>query len=237
MTARGWHPGSWRDMPIRQVPDYPDQWPSWPRPKRASRNGRPWSSPEKRGRLQAALAKAGQRPGLRPAGRRLRRELFRFHRQHHPRHLPGVAADGCRADLRRRHPGGEARPHGRAIRQAALLGHRDQGRRHACPPIAATSSTARNSPPAARIPDPSRMEFAYMQSAGTLNLLRAFATGGYADLHQVHRWNLSASSSAARWPSRYAGPCGADRRDAGFHAGVWDVRPAAGAGDGFLHVA
>jgi 3-deoxy-7-phosphoheptulonate synthase len=42
----------------------------------------------------------------------------------------------------------------------------------------------------ARIPDPSRMEFAYMQSAGTLNLLRAFATGGYADLHQVHRWNL-----------------------------------------------
>jgi 3-deoxy-7-phosphoheptulonate synthase len=34
------------------------------------------------------------------------------------------------------------------------------------------------------------MEFAYMQSAATLNLLRAFATGGYADLHQVHRWNL-----------------------------------------------
>jgi 3-deoxy-7-phosphoheptulonate synthase len=44
--------------------------------------------------------------------------------------------------------------------------------------------------PAARIPDPARMEFAYMQSAGTLNLLRAFSTGGYADLHQVHRWNL-----------------------------------------------
>jgi 3-deoxy-7-phosphoheptulonate synthase len=43
---------------------------------------------------------------------------------------------------------------------------------------------------ASRIPDPARMEFAYMQSAGTLNLLRAFATGGYADLHEVHRWNL-----------------------------------------------
>jgi 3-deoxy-7-phosphoheptulonate synthase len=42
----------------------------------------------------------------------------------------------------------------------------------------------------ARVPDPARMEFAYMQSAATLNLLRAFATGGYADLHQVHRWNL-----------------------------------------------
>ena len=44
--------------------------------------------------------------------------------------------------------------------------------------------------PAARVPDPSRMEFGYLQSAGTLNLLRAFANGGYADLHEVHRWNL-----------------------------------------------
>jgi 3-deoxy-7-phosphoheptulonate synthase len=44
--------------------------------------------------------------------------------------------------------------------------------------------------PEARIPDPSRMETGYFQSAGTLNLLRAFATGGYADLHEVHRWNL-----------------------------------------------
>jgi 3-deoxy-7-phosphoheptulonate synthase len=44
--------------------------------------------------------------------------------------------------------------------------------------------------PEARVPDPSRMEFGYFQSAGTLNLLRAFASGGYADLHQVHRWNL-----------------------------------------------
>ena len=34
------------------------------------------------------------------------------------------------------------------------------------------------------------METGYFQSAGTLNLLRAFATGGYADLHSVHRWNL-----------------------------------------------
>jgi 3-deoxy-7-phosphoheptulonate synthase len=42
----------------------------------------------------------------------------------------------------------------------------------------------------ARVPDPARMEFAYFQSASTLNLLRAFASGGYADLHEVHRWNL-----------------------------------------------
>ena len=42
----------------------------------------------------------------------------------------------------------------------------------------------------ARVPDPARMEFAYFQCASTLNLLRAFASGGYADLHEVHRWNL-----------------------------------------------
>ena len=42
----------------------------------------------------------------------------------------------------------------------------------------------------ARIPDPARMETGYFHSAGTLNLLRAFAGGGYANLHQVHRWNL-----------------------------------------------
>jgi len=42
----------------------------------------------------------------------------------------------------------------------------------------------------AREPDPGRMERAYSQAASGLNLLRAFAGGGYADLHNVHRWNL-----------------------------------------------
>lgn len=42
----------------------------------------------------------------------------------------------------------------------------------------------------ARQPDPSRMLRAYNQSSATLNLLRAFAMGGYADLHRIHQWNL-----------------------------------------------
>jgi len=42
----------------------------------------------------------------------------------------------------------------------------------------------------ARTPDPARLLKAYGQSAATLNLIRAFAGGGYADLHNVHRWNL-----------------------------------------------
>jgi 3-deoxy-7-phosphoheptulonate synthase len=42
----------------------------------------------------------------------------------------------------------------------------------------------------ARIPDPNRQIEAYRQSAATLNLIRAFATGGYADLERVHQWTL-----------------------------------------------
>ncbi|MGF1553194.1 MAG: class II 3-deoxy-7-phosphoheptulonate synthase [Paracoccaceae bacterium] len=50
----------------------------------------------------------------------------------------------------------------------------------------------------ARAPDPVRMERAYMQSAATLNLLRAFATGGYADLHRVQAWNLDFVAASAQ---------------------------------------
>tara|TARA_Y100000588_G_scaffold156100_1_gene170134 strand:- start:498 stop:1889 length:1392 start_codon:yes stop_codon:yes gene_type:complete len=46
-----------------------------------------------------------------------------------------------------------------------------------------------------REPDPERMIRVYNQSASTLNLLRAFAQGGYADLQEVHRWNLEFVSS------------------------------------------
>ncbi|WP_341205726.1 3-deoxy-7-phosphoheptulonate synthase class II [uncultured Psychrosphaera sp.] len=45
--------------------------------------------------------------------------------------------------------------------------------------------------PEAREPDPNRLITAYHHSASTLNLLRAFAQGGLADLHQVNRWNMS----------------------------------------------
>jgi len=42
-----------------------------------------------------------------------------------------------------------------------------------------------------RIPDPDRLLKVYNQSASTLNLLRAFAQGGFANLEQIHRWTLS----------------------------------------------
>jgi 3-deoxy-7-phosphoheptulonate synthase len=59
---------------------------------------------------------------------------------------------------------------------------------------------------AARIPDPNRLLQAYHQSSSTLNLLRAFTKGGYADLRQVHLWNQEfvASSNEGRRYERVA---------------------------------
>jgi len=48
-----------------------------------------------------------------------------------------------------------------------------------------------------RVPDPERLLQAYHQSTASLNLLRAFASGGFADLHQVHQWNLDFIASSA----------------------------------------
>jgi 3-deoxy-7-phosphoheptulonate synthase len=56
---------------------------------------------------------------------------------------------------------------------------------------------------AARMPDPSRMLRAYSQAAITLNLLRAFTQGGFADLHRVHQWN-QAFVAASPQGERYA---------------------------------
>ena len=56
--------------------------------------------------------------------------------------------------------------------------------------------------PEARIPDPQRLLQAYNQSSATLNLLRAFAGGGYADLYNIHRWTqgfVTDSPAGARY--------------------------------------
>ena len=74
----------------------------------------------------------------------------------------------------------------------------------------------------ARRPDPTRLVRAYHQSASTLNLLRAFAKGGFADLSRVHAWNLEfldASPEGRRYEAlaaeidralRFMAACGID---------------------------
>jgi 3-deoxy-7-phosphoheptulonate synthase len=82
----------------------------------------------------------------------------------------------------------------------------------------------------ARRPDPERLVTAYHQSASTLNLLRAFTTGGFADLTQVHAWNqqfVSTSAEGRRYERiageidralRFMAACGIDLdQEAGLH--------------------
>ncbi len=57
--------------------------------------------------------------------------------------------------------------------------------------------------PEARNPDPQRLLQAYSQSASTLNLLRAFSTGGYANLRQVHQWTLDFMGRSP-WADKFA---------------------------------
>jgi 3-deoxy-7-phosphoheptulonate synthase len=61
---------------------------------------------------------------------------------------------------------------------------------------------------AARVADPARLLHAYHQSASTLNLLRAFTKGGFADLRRVHAWNqefVAASPEGQRYEQVAAG--------------------------------
>jgi 3-deoxy-7-phosphoheptulonate synthase len=78
----------------------------------------------------------------------------------------------------------------------------------------------------ARIPDPNRMLDGYHQAAATLNLVRAFTKGGFADLNQVHMWNqefVATSPEGRRYEViaseieralRFMEACGFDLRDA-----------------------
>jgi 3-deoxy-7-phosphoheptulonate synthase len=69
--------------------------------------------------------------------------------------------------------------------------------------------------PAARRLDPDRMVRAYHQSAATLNLLRAFTKGGFADLTQVQMWNQAFAASAPEG-QRYAAVAAEIERALGF---------------------
>lgn len=188
MTTRGWHPGSWREKPIRQVPDYPDA-----------------------AKLAAMEARLARFPPLVFAGeaRRLKQNLALAARGEAFVLQGGDCAEGF-ADF----TANIIRDQFRVLLQMAVvltfggglpvvkLGR--MAGQFAKPRSSETETRNGVTLPSyrgdiingpeftaeARTPDPARMETAYMQSAATLNLLRAFATGGYADLHQVHRWNL-----------------------------------------------
>jgi 3-deoxy-7-phosphoheptulonate synthase len=200
--ARAWSPQSWRDMPIRQVPDYPDMGALTAMEKKLA-SFPPLVFAGECERLKTSLAEAGQGKAFVLQGGDCA-ESFGDFRADPIRdtfrvllHMAVILTFGATVPVVKlgRMAGQFAKPRSsdtETVDGITLPSYRGDI-------INGPEFTAE-----ARIPDPSRMEFAYMQSAGTLNLLRAFATGGFADLHQVHRWNLDFVGQSQAW-SQYQG--------------------------------
>lgn len=215
-----WSPQGWRDLPAAQQP--------------------PWDD---RAALERALAELALRPPLVFAGeaRDLTRTLgevcegrgFLLHAGDCAESFDGVGADAIRDKLKvilqmavvltygagvqtvklGRIAGQFAKPRSSAteVRDGVEL---PSFRGHMVNDIAFDADSRR--------PDPRRLVEAYHHSAATLNLLRAFTKGGFADLRRIHAWNLefaTASSEGARYEQvaaeieralRFMAACGID---------------------------
>jgi 3-deoxy-7-phosphoheptulonate synthase len=188
VPVRDWTPDSWRTRPIRQAPSYPDA------AKLAETEARlrrfpPLVFAGEARRLKAALAQASEGRAFVLQGgdcaesfadftANVIRDSFRVLLQ-----MAVVLTFGASLPVVKmgRMAGQFAKP--RSSDQETIAGV-------TLPSYRGDMINGPDFSPAARTPDPARMEFGYFQSASTLNLLRAFASGGYADLHGVHRWNL-----------------------------------------------
>lgn len=186
--AQDWNPASWRNKPILQVPEYPDQ-----------------------AKLADTEARLSKFPPLVFAGeaRALKNNLAKV--------ANGEAfllQGGDCAEAFAEHEGDNIRDFFRAFLQmSVVLTYGAQSPVVKVGRIAGQFAKPRSSNTEtkdgielpsyrgdiingiefnedARIPDPERQVMAYRQSAATLNLLRAFAQGGYANLVNVHNWML-----------------------------------------------
>ncbi len=187
-AAADWTPASWKGKPILQVPDYPDE-----------------------GALKASLERLSSQPPLVFAGeaRQLKAHLAAVSRGEAillqggdcAESFAEFNADTIRDTFRVILQMSVALTFGArmpVVKVARIAGQ------FAKPRSAATETVDGVELPsyrgdiingiefteAARTPDPERMIRAYGQAASTLNLIRAFARGGYADLHNTHRWLL-----------------------------------------------
>ena len=188
MPERDWTPDSWRARPIRQVPFYPDAERLAAVEARLRRFPPLVFAGEAR-RLKAALALASQGRAFVLQGgdcaesfsdftANIIRDSFRVLLQ-----MAVVLTYGASLPVVKigRMAGQFAKP--RSSDTETIEGE-------TLPSYRGDIVNGSEFSAASRVPDPARMELGYFQSASTLNLLRAFASGGYADLHGVHRWNL-----------------------------------------------
>src|SRR6201998_259241 len=185
--AQEWTPQSWRDLPIRQVPGYSDEM-ALARVEETLHRFPPLVFAGEARRLQARLADVAAGKAFLLQGGDCAESFAEFH--------PNNIRDTFRVLLQMAVvlTFGAACPVvklGRLAGQFAKPRSSDTETQNGVtlPSYRGDIINSLDFDAAAREPDPQRMIQAYSQSAATLNLLRAFAQGGYADLHRVHAWN------------------------------------------------
>ncbi|WP_068316608.1 class II 3-deoxy-7-phosphoheptulonate synthase [Polycladidibacter hongkongensis] len=186
--AENWTPDSWRSKPIVQVPAYPDQ-EALADVERRLASYPPLVFAGEARKLKASLAEVAEGRGFLLQGG----DCAESFAEHHADHI----RDFFRAFLQMsvaltygaqqpvvkvgRIAGQFAKPRSSDIEKKGDV-ELPSYRGDIVNDIAFT--------PESRIPDPKRQLMAYRQSAATLNLLRAFAQGGFANLEHVHQWML-----------------------------------------------
>ena len=183
-----WSPESWREKPIVQVPDYPDTAALKAVETRLMTHPPLVFAGEARN-LMAALAQAAEGKAFLLQGGDCAESFAEFH--------PNNIRDTLRVLLQMAvvltfAAGVPVVKVGRIAGQFAKPRSDDSETREGVtlPSYRGDNINGIDFTPEARTPDPARLMEGYAQSAATLNLLRAFTNGGYADLHEVHRWNL-----------------------------------------------
>ena len=186
--AAKWEPNSWRKKNIKQVPVYTDS-AALEAAEKTLRNYPPLVFAGEARRLKSALADAAAGRAFLMQGGDCAESFAEFH--------PDNIRDTFRVLLQMTVVLTFA-AHRPVIKVGRLAGQFAKPRSEPTekqgdlelPSYRGDSVNGIEFEPEARNPDPQRMVRAYNQSAATLNLIRAFAQGGYADLHQVHRWTL-----------------------------------------------
>ena len=186
--AKNWTPSSWRDLPIQQVPDYPDADALVATEARLKKFPPLVFAGEAR-RLQTALGRVADGQGFLLQGGDCAesfaeheadniRDFFRVFLQ-----MAVVLTYGGQQPVVKvgRIAGQFAKPRSSNIEKKGDI---------ELPSYRGDIINGIDFDERSRIPDPERQIMAYRQSAATLNLLRAFAQGGYANLDNAHQWML-----------------------------------------------
>ena len=186
--ARKWAPDNWRGKPIRQVPEYPDT--------------EAMEAVEKQLRRMPPLVFAGEARNLkRQLGRVAEGQAFLLQGGDCAESFAEFHPDNIRDTFRVLLQMAVVLTFGAAlpvVKVGRLAGQFVKPRSEdtetvdgeTLPSYRGDMVNAMEFTAEARTPDPDRLLQGYNQSAATLNLIRAFAQGGYADLHKVHQWNL-----------------------------------------------